>query len=683
MSDLTSTVSASPAAVASQEGHPAATWSDDIEDKLSKMTIQEPASLPRLPPEITLHILRYLRWKRDWSALARTCRRVSNVVSAELEKCCMGEYRDFSLWHACVADNHGLLLRHLSHDATIVNHTFTVYPTIFRDSPFGLGMSPLSAAVLVGRDDTVRLLLENNANPNLPDSEPGLYSNSLPYPINWAVRSKHKSSVAIISTLKQYSADMNQVPKDRGDGNFLDGYHHRSLKYAPIFEVLRLDMPVGNAYLKTATTNCKQFNHDFKKIQTLRLRQLKTLLLCGANPNAIGNSMTPIFFLLDRIAQYIPTFYFSNDLITSDEADEQASLVNDVALSLFDILLAHGADIHAFGITNFYKQQMGSRISHTYVESPLHAACRLKDRHRLLIDWFLFHNVDINIPTADGVTPLMVYCSSPFEDLERLRRFLDCGPLINLKDVLGLTALHYLCTNSFLKIGVKERAVRLMLNSGADPTALDHVNHYPLWRDETEDRSPDVHDSLYETLTCERKKWQKRKNKDENRRRHANHRCNERGGHEGRGPGKEENRDGDPECEQPGRRSENCSSVRGDHRGGHRGNRGSNRGRGGYRGQSQVGHHSSIQSGSGNTDDDHANGTQNSGFDESREEGHASQEQDRPALQRGSNQNVRGSSHRSSNRGAYRGGYRGNKRGRGGARRGGIQDNNTPRGPSS
>ncbi|KAI0975115.1 hypothetical protein F4678DRAFT_419361 [Xylaria arbuscula] len=657
MSDLTSTVFASPAAGAPQESHPTATGPVDVEENLSKITIQAPVSLPMLPPEMTLNILRYLE-RSDWAAYARTCRRVSNVVSAELEKRCMGKDRDRSLWYACVTDKPDLLRRHISHDATIVNHTFSYYPGTFRGSTFGLGMSALAAAVTAGRENIVRLLLENNANANLPDDKPMLMGAGHYYPINRAVRSKHKSSVAIISMLKQHSANMNQVPKDEGDGVVIDDYHFKRLKYAPIFQVLRLDMPVGNSRLSAQPTSCEQFNRDFRKRQALRSHQLVALLSCGADPNAIGNFMTPIFFLLDSLARYVPSFYFSNRLILSDEADKQASLVNNFALLLLDVLLAYGADIHAFGNTEFYKDMMGDHMSDEYVESPLHAVCRLRDRHRPLIDWFLYHGVDVNIRNANGVTTLMVYCSSPFEDLEQFQQFLNRRPEIDLRDRYRQTALHHLCTNDRLKIQVKEKAVRMMLDAGADPTALDESGHHPMWRDNKNKKNypPDVHDSLRETLDHERNEWEKRKKKNGNHPKRANRRCGERGDHEGRGPGKKENRDGNPECERPGRRPENCTNVRG----GDRGKRGS------YRGRSQAGHHSgtqsNIQNGSGNTGDDDTDGKQNLSYDETRR--HASQEQNRPALQGSSNQNVRGGCQRDGNRGAIRG----NKRGRGGAR---------------
>ncbi|KAI1355489.1 hypothetical protein F5Y01DRAFT_270561 [Xylaria sp. FL0043] len=52
-----------------------------VNKKLGKMDIQESTGLSMLPPEILADILGELPNKRDWLALAKTCRCVSGVIA--------------------------------------------------------------------------------------------------------------------------------------------------------------------------------------------------------------------------------------------------------------------------------------------------------------------------------------------------------------------------------------------------------------------------------------------------------------------------------------------------------------------------------------------------------------------------------------------------------------------------
>ncbi|GAP84425.1 putative ankyrin repeat-containing protein [Rosellinia necatrix] len=445
--------------------------------KLRQMTLDEPASLATLPPEIVLNILGSLD-TRDWFSLARTCRRLSIVAVAELDKYNAEEGEYYAVWYACVANKPAILLHQIAHDVTIVNRYFTSNFSNKRvDFRFGRDMTPLAVSILAARDAIVRILLANGADPNLPDRKPILGNEVLWYPINWAVIPKRKSSVPIIKLLSGHGADMNQVPKIYAER--VSGYP-KGLRCPPIFRLLTLEKPRFHSVHGKPTT-CETFNRDLCKIQDLRLRQLIALLQSGANPNQQYDRdlVTPIFFLLTSLATYTPSFYFENRLILSHEGDAQADIINEIVVSFLDTLHRFGADIYGLGNTYVYPRPLIGDKPFDNTETPLHAACRLNDRHKPIISWFLRNGASIESCSQTKKTPFMDYCSSIFTDVDMFREFLGNRPIINSKDALGRTALHYLCANHRLWPQVKEKAVRIILDRGADPTAVDLSGHIP------------------------------------------------------------------------------------------------------------------------------------------------------------------------------------------------------------
>ncbi|KAI0809993.1 hypothetical protein GGR55DRAFT_148483 [Xylaria sp. FL0064] len=681
----------SSATAAAHEAYVAPNPSDDVNKTLGEMGIQESPGLSMLPPEILLDILGELPSKRDWLALAKTCRRVSGVAAAELRKYSLGEGRDCAFWHACVTGKTDMVQRHIAHDATVVNQQL-------RPSYNGRGrigsqldwlVTPLAVAIIAGRDEIVQQLLDNGADANLPDETITLSEYRVPrYPLLWAVISKHKRSVAIIKMLTDHSADVNWLP-DSWDRK-IASLGHNCPRYelcVVIFQVLQLEQPSRSSMRSTRRlTSCEQYNRDFKKIQTLRLRQLKALLQAGANPNTPHHweAMTPIFFLLDSVASYEPSFYFSDSLIVSDEEEAQAAMLNDIAISFLDVLRDYGADVRRLGNTFFYRSKMGRMFSLAYRETPLHAACRLKDRHKPLIYWFLRNGAHIDDLSGDGNTPLMVYCGSRFQSVDQFQEFLSCGPEVNRQDKDGRTALHHLCANRWLQPLVMENAVRMMLGAGADPTAISDQARVPA---REIDLRNGPYDSVVEMLLDACEEW---KQLNEERERllpyRANLGCVDGGGDSwGRGTDKKEIRDDDNKDERLGYRRRSSTSFRG----GHRGNRGSDRGlaqstrhgsnsdnaghngkRGSYQDQFQAYRHQSAWESSATFGDSHIEGRQNFAAEERHHKEHSSQEHNRTVHRGGFKQNARGGrQNSSSNQGAPQGG----NRGRGGNRREGIR----------
>ncbi|KAI0449660.1 hypothetical protein F5B21DRAFT_34723 [Xylaria acuta] len=520
--------SSTPTASGNPNTHAANDGSESSCENLNRMATHEPASLATIPAEVVLNILGYLGMKKDWLGLARTCRRVSDFVVAELDKYSVEDGDYYALWYACVASKPAILLRHIALDAAVVNRHFTkyfqcervrrvklrskwrFYPDLRR---FGKGMTPLAVAVVAGSDAIVKLLLAHGADPNLPDLYPAFLNTTPWYPIHWAVASKHESSVAAIRMLGAYSANMDQAPEDYDQKDTSE--YPKSMKCAPIFITLMLQKPQWDPRGKRQTS-CEEFNDDLRQLQGLRLRQLEALLQCGADPNVRHHRdrVTPVFFLLSSLATYNPSFYFEKSVTLSHEEDGQASVVNEIAASFLDMLRDFGADIHGLGNNYFHLDTLGRLGPATSLETALHAACRLKDRHKPIIDWFLRNGLLIDSLGKAQSTPLMAYCGSTFTDVDLFRKFLRNGPTINHSDNQGRTALHDLCANQALRPQVREKAVKMMLDRGADPTFISNEGHVPAEELNTGGLGS-IHEDVLVMLERATKSWNKRARKRE------------------------------------------------------------------------------------------------------------------------------------------------------------------------
>ncbi|KAJ8127497.1 hypothetical protein O1611_g6138 [Lasiodiplodia mahajangana] len=316
--------------------------------------------------------------------------------------------------------------------------------------------------------------------------------------------------------LKAHSANVNQVPQDLTGGGFECA---KGIKCAPIFRVLMLEKPRARSSRSRQPTSCETFNNDLQRIQGVRLRQLVALLENGADPNQRYDRdfVTPIFFLLTSLGTYMPSFYFESWLMLSDEAEHQTNLVNEIVVDFLDTLRDFGADISRLGNIYYYKEHLARSIFAAYPETPLHAACRLNDRHKPIIHWFLRNGVSINSLGRAESTPLMAYCGSKFTNLDQFRQFLRCKPLINHQDILGRTALHDLCDNYGLQPQVMEKAVRMMLDRGANPTLLNNEGRAPGQGIESTARRITPYEDVLLMLQDGCKKWEKWKQKTERR----------------------------------------------------------------------------------------------------------------------------------------------------------------------
>ncbi|KAI0204354.1 ankyrin repeat-containing domain protein [Astrocystis sublimbata] len=466
------------------------------------MAAPGPADLVTCPAEIVLNILVYLTSKKDWLALARICRRISHSVVPELRLSSIQDDTSYALWYACAYNRPDILQIQIAMDPTVVGRHFmtsfrpqrakqaqsqTQWEFCPKFKALGQNMSPLSLAIVTDSAAAVQLLLDNGANPTHPDLWPPFrrwgskefynlptHDNSIElikkwFPIHWAVEATHEGSVAIIQMLgAKYSESYDKVK------SVLDihGSHWR----IPVIKLLELQKP--RRAPAPGQTSCEGFNNDFRRLQDLRLRQLKALLQYpDVDPNLTmnkENSITPISFILSTLNGYKPSFYFEDNLILSHEEDVQADIVNEIAISFLEVLRDFGADIRRLG------PPLNSSDSADF-ETPLHSACKLKERHRPIFLWFLRNGVPVDILSRGQRTPLMAYCSSPFTDVDLFKRFLEYKPLINHADnTLGRTALHELCANVHLGPQVREKAVKMLLDRGADTTYISNVGITPV-----------------------------------------------------------------------------------------------------------------------------------------------------------------------------------------------------------
>ncbi|KAI1149776.1 ankyrin repeat-containing domain protein [Nemania diffusa] len=475
---------------------------ETLGEGMCQLSLHSQACLAYLPVELLLAVTPTLE-KRDWLALARTCQRLANVLVPELDR--YGGKREdyYALWHACVTNNPDVLLHQIALDPSSVN---VYFPCHFRHRvlkhPHGMNMTPLAVSITVGSLTAAEILLAHGADPNRPDKQPVMDDQLLLYPINWASVSKFECSVPLIRMLKACSADMNQLPEDV---TACAPKCASGMQCAPIFRVLGLDLPRPHASRRRKQTTCDMYNNDLRKLQCLRLRQLTALLECGADPNGLFREgrESPIFFLLSSLAHYTPSFYFSDRLIVSHEANDQAHLMNEIVVSFLSILRDFGAVLSSLG-------NIKCRGSTVHPETPLHTVCRLDDWHKPLICWFLDNGISINSLDKARRTPLMIYCRSRFTDIDWFRWFLSNNPDINHQDMLGRTALHELCDNEELWPQVKEKAVRMLLDTGADPTLLNMEGGAPGHRIHNTKHCRSRYEDVGLMLRCATKQWKER-----------------------------------------------------------------------------------------------------------------------------------------------------------------------------
>ncbi|KAI8629807.1 ankyrin repeat-containing domain protein [Xylariaceae sp. FL1651] len=474
--------------------------------------------LPALPVELLRQIFSELQTQADRSHLAQTCRRVSLLLIPELYTH-DAKYDDHHalLW-ACESNKDKLLEDLIRRDATIVDRIFTEDHSYHGRRITSKYLTPLITAIRASSTMCVFILLKNGANANLPDQEPVEGHRARWYPINWAVGCRTSRSIPIIKMLKKRGADINQIPRwpERIPGYiYPDIFSSASpgLDLPPIFRVLLFEKPRLPQSRYNELTDATSFNKDFKKLLALRNKQLKHLLENGADANAKRNiggvefKQTPVFFLLLQLQWFSTSFYFPDVLKLRHEENTQAQIVNEMSVLFLNTLKDYGADIH-MRVAHMPKPPLRET-------TPLLEACALPDPHRPIIHWFLDNGVSINTPNAGGRTPLMSYCDarygSAIRDLEQLEAFVKRGPCLNARDSDGRTALHKLLLNRDLRPLVREKAAKMLVKRGADPTIANNWGELPGQESKVYHPDFEIDDDLKQWLDEEVSKRQRKR----------------------------------------------------------------------------------------------------------------------------------------------------------------------------
>ncbi|KAI1809418.1 ankyrin repeat-containing domain protein [Poronia punctata] len=447
-----------------------------------------------MPYEILLDILASLVKKRDWVALARTCRLLASLVVPELDRSNARDRGNFALWYACLKNKTAVFQRLISHDPTTKNWINRHFPLSHycskRGRSLGRGMTPLTVAVFGEKKRMVGLLLANGADPNIPDKEQVLGHPAQWYPINYAVAYGTEASAHILKLLVAHHADVDQEPIISASMSgprerqpiLSHGVESLGFQCAPIFRVLNVQEPALRHSRRAQPTSACTYDEDLMTILTTRNLQLQILLQNGADPHQRHRycHSRPLFYLLSRLDHYEPVFYYSHECILSHEIDAQRQKVNEKVISLL-CTLGSFIDISELDAP-YYSAPLGRRGRHipdATRTTPLHIACAFSDCHKPLIDWFLLNGALINATDDEGKTPLMLYCGSYVNDKGLFRNFILAGADVNIRDKDGDTALHLLCSNRHITSIAKEMAIKLMLKKGADPKIRNNRGELP------------------------------------------------------------------------------------------------------------------------------------------------------------------------------------------------------------
>ncbi|KAH9892189.1 ankyrin repeat-containing domain protein [Xylariomycetidae sp. FL2044] len=347
--------------------------------------------------------------------------------------------------------------------------------------PKGKWQTPLSIAVRAENRKALKTLLENGADPNLPDRLPTDGHALCWYPIHWAVRYKRDPHrvASRISMLGSFGADMNRVPTQPHPDSLqyapdpeaiLQGYGSRAEdEFSPIFHILQLRPPSFRGEAMTSV-----FNGFYTTVLEKRNEQLVELLQKGANPNLrhSGNGFTPLFYLIHNIYLWEPSFHFPIGYATKQEREEQGTnVVLPQVVKFIDTLVRFGANVNQFSI--------GPRKDGDI--TPLHLACclQMSFRHGVVAK-LLESGAEVNAESNHKRTPLFLMFDPPPDkfNVALVGWFIENGANVNHQDKEGNTALHILCRSITVHVRHRELVIKALLKlKGKHALDLTVKNH--------------------------------------------------------------------------------------------------------------------------------------------------------------------------------------------------------------
>ncbi|HBL98999.1 TPA: hypothetical protein DDZ86_05150 [Candidatus Dependentiae bacterium] len=302
------------------------------------------------------------------------------------------------------------------------------------------GKTPLYQACSKNYKDIVKLLLENGANPNIPNKDKET-------PLYWACA---KGYLEIVKLLLEKGANPNIANKDKETPLYLTCSNN-------FIEITRLLLENG---AKVNILNKNGWTSLYWACCNYKLDIVKLLLEKDADVNiANKNRETPLYpacylgyldiveLLLKKGAKVNipgpngwPPLYWA---CAQDYED------------IVKLLLKKGADVNITGPNGW---------------TPLYWAC---SKYYLdIVKLLLKKGADVNITGPNGWTPLYWACSMDYVDIVEL--LLKKGADVNITGPNGWTTLYLACYWRQLEI------IKLLLENGANPTLKPNNNESPL-----------------------------------------------------------------------------------------------------------------------------------------------------------------------------------------------------------
>ncbi|KAI0390778.1 ankyrin repeat-containing domain protein [Xylariaceae sp. FL0594] len=443
---------------------------EPVDEKLSSATTDGSPRITTLPPEILLTVLYGMEEKQDWLNLAKTCRRLADVVLHELYRYIQSQGDDYALWYACYHNNVDGFLRLVTQDGQTQNwiNRHLGYNCLREDYllySLERDMTPLCVAVAHEGVEMVEMLLAHGADLEIPELTPRDVRPACWYPIHYAVLRPTLKSKAILSSLLKAGANPDRVPLYRQEvtsTHLLSDRQprvealgeSRGAQCAPIFRVL--DLPAQTAF-------------------NIGNEEFQILLKAGADPAATHTwcNSRPAFYLLsrlDRLRSSTPMTDLTQhlDLITKH-------------VILFLTTLREYVDISKLDAPGYSQPQFLGAHDGRKRTTLLHFACELDVENRNLIFWLIEENgISINALDEDGRTPLMSYFRSGVYTIDVLQDLVRSGANVQAQANDGTTALHELCKSQPVYGIVKSQALYILLQLGADPRVENAAGERPI-----------------------------------------------------------------------------------------------------------------------------------------------------------------------------------------------------------
>lgn len=327
---------------------------------------------------------------------------------------------------------------------------------------------------IIRRNETIKLLLKNNANINLCDD----FGIS---PLHAACENGHESTVQL---LLNNGADCNLCSTFNDSpiqAAYKNGYDNVVKILIDNEANLNLCNKQGNSLLHVACKN----GHE--KVVLLLLEKCANINMCNDEGNrpfdeACANgheSIVHIFLEKDF------------DIAKCNEKGENPLqiAITKGQMNILQILLNKGSAINLLNkegksplnvaceinsvssVELLLNSEADINVCNNIGNSPLHVAC--ENRFVKIVEVLLNNNLNLNLRNDDGNSPLDVTCENGYEDI--LEKLLSKGAKVNLFNNFGISPLHVACRKGH------KRVVEILLKIGAKINLCNSIGNTPLY----------------------------------------------------------------------------------------------------------------------------------------------------------------------------------------------------------